>query len=143
MQDLFGREHTEVTDELSEKKVPTKKSGYGKTDGPNLFAITDTLVRGARRETWTTFHRLRADGATDTEIANVLWWFLKTVLQVSRDTTNGLKPFVVSNAKKFSMKYSAPEIDILAEQLIQCEIDARTVGVPLSVRLESWILGLK
>ena len=76
----------------------------------------------------------QVDGAEITnavaeEQHGILFWQVKTMLLVASGETKGLKPFVVSKARKFTQNYSDNELRRLSDKLVTIYHDARSAEV--------------
>ena len=67
----------------------------------NIFSLTDALGNRDSRKLWTLYQRALRSGSVPEELHGILFWQVKAMLLVTRGSTNGLKPFVISKARRF------------------------------------------
>lgn len=110
----------------------------------NIFGITNYLLARDKKNIWIEYHKLRETFVPE-EIHGTLFWAFKNVALAARSKTpadSGLKPFVYSNAKRATEKYSSEEIEEKLWELTKILGDSRRGGGELDVLLEKWMLSL-
>lgn len=110
----------------------------------NLFALVDYLGDGRKQEAWLFLHEGFSKGKVADELLIPILYFSKTLALVSTlrsGETADLKPFVLSKYKKFAQKIGKEKALKKYTELLEAVAEARTIAVPLSTKLEGWILG--
>ena len=118
------------------------KAGGKKKADFNIFTLTDAFGARDKGKLWVLYQRALRAGSTPEEIHGILFWQLKTMLQVAGGSTVGLKPFVATKAKRFVANYSHQELKHLASAFVALYHDARRGLVDFEARLEQLTLSL-
>lgn len=108
----------------------------------NIFVLTDALGNRDKRNLWVLYQKAQRSGVAPEEIYNVLLWQVNVMFQVMAGNEDGLKPFVISKAKRFLKQYSEDEVRRLSSQLVSLYHDARRGIVDFGAGLERLLLGL-
>lgn len=110
----------------------------------NLFALADYLGEGRKQEAWLFLNEGFNKGKAADELLIPILYFTKTLALVStlkNGETADLKPFVLSKYKKFAQKIGKEKAIQKYTELLEAVAEARTIAVPLSTKLEGWVLG--
>lgn len=108
----------------------------------NVFKLTDALGARDSKKLWVLYQQALRAGVVPEEIHGLLFWQTKTMLLVAQKSTKGLKPFVVSKAKRFLANWVDEQLVALSSNLIETYHDARRGKFELEVGLEQLILSL-
>ena len=130
---------TEAAEKIVEYKMADEKESVSRV---NLFQLTDAFGKRDKKNSWVLYRQALQDGAAPEEIHGLLWWQIKTLLQVAQGETDGLKPFVIGKSKRFLENYSVEELNKLAFDLVSSYHQARRGLVDFDLALEKWILQL-
>ena len=130
---------TEAAEKIVEYKMADEKESVSRV---NLFQLTDAFGKRDKKNSWVLYRQALQDGAAPEEIHGLLWWQIKTLLQVAQGETDGLKPFVIGKSKRFLENYSVEELNKLAFELVKSYHQARRGLVDFDLALEKWILQL-
>jgi DNA polymerase III delta subunit len=126
--------HIEKSWEFEKKKEVEKKE--------NIFSLSDYLIARDKKNLWITYQKFKDIFAVE-EIHGTLFWAFKNIIIASKTKSAseaGLKPFVYSNAKKASQKYSQKELEEKFWELTKLLSDARRGEGELDMLLEKWVL---
>lgn len=140
--DLNKKEFTKI-EKFADKvweSVGKKKEEFKE----NIFTITNYLLARDKKNLWIEFQKLKHTFAIE-EIHGTLFWAFKNILIASKTKSaaeSGLKPFVYSNAKRASEKFSQEELDEKFWHLTKLLGDSRRGEGELEVLVEGWVLGL-
>lgn len=108
----------------------------------NIFSITNYLLVRDKKNLWIEYQKLRKTFAPE-EIHGTLFWCFKNMLLAAKSKDiqeTGLKPFVYSNSKKASLKFSLEEMEMKFWELTKLLGDSRRGEGELDVLLEMWVL---
>ncbi len=108
----------------------------------NVFAITEALGNRDKKRAWMLYREALAENLVPEEIHGILWWQIKTMLQVASGDTANMKPFSVTKARTFLKKYSQTELEALARSFVNLYHDARRGIVEFEIGLEKLLLTL-
>lgn len=111
---------------------------------PDLFLLTDYLGNQNKQQAWIYLNELWQKNMAADEMLGPLVYFMKTLVLVGSlkaGETADLKPFVLGKYKKFSQQIGASKIRQKYTELLDLIAEARTISVPLSTKLEGWVLG--
>jgi len=108
----------------------------------NIFGLTDALGNRDKKKLWVKYQQALRSGSAPEELHGILFWQTKTLLLVAQKSTAGLKPFVVSKAKKFLNNWTEDELKTLSSQLVDVYHEARRGGPELEIGLEQFVLSL-
>ena len=110
----------------------------------NVFSLTDALGQRSSREAWVLLQQALSSGIREEEIHGVMFWFYKTVaLAASAGSAEaaGLKAYPYNKARSALARFeNADEVYDTVTFLALLPYEARVSGVPLSIRLEKFIL---
>lgn len=115
-------------------KQKTEKPGF------QIFDLANSLGARDRKNLWLGYQRVLRDGIAPEEIANILMWQVRMMLQVSTGATEDIKPFVLGKAKNFLKNYSPKELNDLSFALVELYHEARRGFVDYEEGLEKLIL---
>ncbi len=124
-----------VWEHIAKEKVEVKE---------NIFNITNYLLARDKKNLWIEYHKLRESFVPE-EIHGTLFWAFKNVALAARSKTpadSGLKPFVYSNSKRATTKFSPEELEEKLWGLTKILGDSRRGEGELDVLLEKWMLNL-
>lgn len=110
----------------------------------NIFGITNYLLVRDKKNLWIEYQKLKNNFAVE-EIHGTLFWAFKNLALVSKSNSaaeTGLKPFVYSNTKRATSKFTQDEIDEKFWQLTKILGDSRRGEGELEILLEKWVLGV-
>ncbi|MCI0619659.1 hypothetical protein L0Y40_01320 [Candidatus Wolfebacteria bacterium] len=120
-----------------------EKSGNKKLKGEfNIFSLTDALGNRDSDKLWVLYQKALRAGIPSEEMQGILFWQLKTLVQVAGGDTAGLKPFVVGKAKRFLAHYSPNDVRALTSRFISLYHNARRGAVDFELGLEQLMLSL-
>lgn len=108
----------------------------------NIFSITDALVVRDRKRAWMLYREALKEGLVPEEIHGTLWWQIKTLIAVAEGDTIGLKPFVVTKARRARAHYTLEELKNLARSFVRVYHDARRGLVDFEIGLEKLLLSV-
>lgn len=126
-------EHVTIIDCVSLKK--TKEF--------NLFDISDAFISKNKKELWVLYQKSLREGVVPQKIISVLLWQIRVLYIVSQkeEKEAGLKPFVVTKAKKALNSFSSQDLEQYMKELVSMYHDAKR-GIDLSNSFERFILSL-
>jgi len=110
---------------------------------PNVFAFTDTVLKGDRKAAWIQYRKLIAAGIVPEEIHGTLSWAARSVLIAGKTNSAaeaGLKPFVFTKSKRVFDKLGAARAESLSRELVHTYHHARMGKGNLELKLEQLIL---
>lgn len=105
-----------------------------------IFDLANNLGARDRKNLWLGYHKALRDGVAPEEIANILLWQVRTMIQVDAGATEGMKPFPLSKARGYLKNYSIKEVQNLSLALIALYHEARRGLVDFEEGLEKFIL---
>lgn len=108
----------------------------------NVFAITEALGNRDKKRAWMLYREALSEDLVPEEIHGVLWWQVKTMLQVASGDVDGMKPYSVTKARGFLRNYSVEELKALARSFVNLYHDARRGIVEFEIGLEKLLLSL-
>lgn len=103
------------------EEVVTPKAKTKSSDGPNVFALTDALARGNKKDRWVLYTSLIREGATPEQLIGILFWKLKTDFGKVRG-------------------FERAQIRTRMRTLVRALAASREGGAPLVHSLEEWLL---
>ena len=113
----------------------------------NIFLLTDAFGGRDKKKAWIFYQKALDSGMASEEIANILFWQLKTILLVKGKSSNpgvmqktGLKPFVFKKALSFSNNFSKDELETLSSKFTSLYNESRRTSRDLAIDLERFIL---
>lgn len=145
---IFVLREGSLTAPLKKKveKYAHEARGYDKDEKKkerfNVFAITEALGNRDKKRAWMLYREALSENLVPEEIHGVLWWQIKTMLQVAKGDTDGIKPYSVTKARGFLKKYSQTELESLARSFVNLYHDARRGIVEFEIGLEKLLLSL-
>ena len=107
-----------------------------------IFDLANALGMHDKKNLWLGYQRALRSGSGPEEIANILMWQVKTMLQVAADATDGMKPFVLGKAQGFIKNYSQQELRTVSLALVSLYHDSRRGSVDFEKGLERIILSI-
>ncbi len=137
----LGKKDEQVLADMGATIVAGKKSSVPKTEF-NIWKLTDALLARDKKNAWLLYREAIEQGIAPEEIGGILWWQIKTLLLVSKDDTAGMKPFSISKAKQSLKKYTAQEIEQLAQRAVAAIHEPRAGNGKAEEMLEAFILSL-
>lgn len=108
----------------------------------NVFALADAVGSRDKKKAWSLYQDALREGLVAEEIHGTLWWQVKTMLQVARGDTEGLKPFSITKAKGFLKKHSPEQLRVLASALVETYHEARRGNAEMEIGIEKILLEL-
>ena len=108
----------------------------------SIFGLTDALGNRDGVRAWALYQKALRAGGSPEELHGMLAWQTKAMLLTAAGSTEGLKPFVVTKAKRFLSRWSEPELKRLSAELVAVYHDARRGTFDLDVGLEQLLLGV-
>ncbi len=129
-----GLEKITIVDCLASKETKEKF---------NMFSFTDAFSLKNKKDLWVLYQKATREGVVDQEIVSILLWQIRVLLIVLHGSEKdaGLKPFVVTKAKKALQSFTEPALEGYMKDLVSMYHDARR-GVDLSNNFERFILSL-
>jgi DNA polymerase III delta subunit len=102
--------------------------------------LTDALGNRDTGKLWTLYRKAIRAGIELEKIHGILAWQVRTMVRVMHDDTEGLKPFVITKAKRFAKQYSEKEIRELSLHLLSLYHNAHRGVVDFELEMERLIL---
>jgi DNA polymerase III delta subunit len=128
----------EHADECMEFALPK-----GSEEKPfSVFSLADSLGNRDKKNLWILYQEALREGLSAEEIHGLLTWQMKTLVQIAKGATAGLKPFVLGKGKRFLSNYKGDEATEKLFELTVMYHEARRGGLELPLALERFILGL-
>lgn len=106
----------------------------------NVFSLTDALGNRDKGMLWTLYRRAIRSGVEPEQIHGILAWQVRTMVRVMHDDIEGLKPFVVTKAKRFAKQYSEKEVKELSLHFLCLYHNAHRGIVDFELEMERLIL---
>jgi len=106
----------------------------------NIFSLTDAIGNRDTKRAWVVYQKALRFGSAPEEIHGMIFWQIKTMLMVSKHSTTGLKPFVVSKARRFLNKWDETELEAFSSKLVRVYHDAHLGKFNLEIGLEQLLL---
>lgn len=130
--------------EKAEAKIQELNTIKGGEKKPfNAFALSDALGEKNKKKLWTLYRQAMMESVEPEQIAGTLFWQLKTLMLVGeRGGEVGMKPFVLSKARKNLSKWERTELRRASSSLLRAYHEPRLSGVEMEVELEKFILDL-
>lgn len=109
----------------------------------NMFSFTDAFSAKNKKDLWVLYQKAIREGIVDQEIISMLLWQIRILLIVLHESEKdaGLKPFIVTKAKKTLHLFSQSSLEGYMKDLVSMYHDARR-GNDLSIQFERFILSL-
>tara|TARA_Y100000310_G_C20700785_1_gene829664 strand:+ start:436 stop:1161 length:726 start_codon:yes stop_codon:yes gene_type:complete len=127
---------------VDEKKDVKERKQY------NLFSLTNALGERDKKRAWVELERAYAKNISPEEVHPLMFWQMKTILQVKRAEEEGnsealnMKPFVYNKARNFSRKFTRKELEEKVKDLVHKIDNARQGEGDLSMELLSFALSV-
>lgn len=128
----------EHADECTEFALPK-----GSEEKPfSIFSLADALGNRDKKNLWILYQEALREGLSAEEIHGLLTWQMKTMVQVAKGATDGMKPFVLGKGKRFLHNFEGDESTDKLFELTVMYHEARRGGLELPLALERFILAL-
>lgn len=128
----------EHADECTEFSLPK-----GSEEKPfSVFSLADALGNRDKKNLWILYQEALREGLSPEEIHGLLTWQMKTLVQVAKGATAGMKPFVLGKGKRFLHNFKNDEASDKLFELTVMYHEARRGGLELPLALERFILAL-
>jgi DNA polymerase III delta subunit len=126
---------------VTEYKLPAKGK---KQEGFNIFSITDAFGARDKKKLWILFQEARRNNLASEEIYSVLWWQIKNMLIVSKESKNpGIHPFVFQKTERALKNFKEKELLNIAQNFVRAFHKARRGrGATLDQEIEKLLLML-
>ena len=128
----------EHADECTEFALPK-----GSEERPfSVFSLADSLGNRDKKNLWILYQEALREGLSAEEIHGLLTWQMKTLVQIAKGATAGMKPFVLGKGKRFLQNYKDDESTDKLFELTVMYHEARRGGLELPLALEKFVLSL-
>ncbi|MFQ5540726.1 MAG: hypothetical protein ACE5F4_00550 [Candidatus Paceibacteria bacterium] len=110
---------------------------------PNVFAFTDAVLKGDRKDAWIGYRRLIMSGVAPEEIHGALSWAVRSALIAAKTknaTEAGLKPFVFGKSQRFASALGVERVEVLSRALVAAYHEARSGHGTMALNLEYLLL---
>ncbi len=114
----------------------------GKEKKLNVFAMTDALAARDKKKLWMLYREAIQEGLPPEELHGILWWQIKTMLQVTEGDTVGMKPFTLMKAKGALRHYTKEDVQHLARTFVRMYHESRRGHVDFEIGLEQVLLSV-
>lgn len=132
--------YEKYADSISCYDVPKKGDG---TEKRNPFALSDAILTRDKKLSWKLYREAIDTGASEEEIAGMVFWSLKSLLLAAKESTAadaGLHPFVYGKAKRALLKWPETELANALSYIVALVHEDRNRGYDSEVSLEQFIL---
>jgi DNA polymerase III delta subunit len=108
----------------------------------SVFSLADALGNRDKKNLWLLYQEALREGLSAEEVHGLLTWQMKTMVQVAKGATEGMKPFVLGKGKRFLRNFEGDETTDKLFELTVMYHEARRGGLELPLALERFILAL-
>lgn len=131
------KKYAEKSEEFS-NKIENKNSF-------NIFSISDAIGNRDKKKFWNLILEAIRNGVSPEEIHGTIWWQIKVII-ISTKTDSAeeaqLKPFVYSNARKFSKNWASEDLRSVSQRLVSMYHMSHLGECDLNIELEKLALSI-
>ncbi len=148
-----GKINTELKkafDKSAEKVVECEKDSIvagkkvsGVKDEFNIFALADAVGQRDAFKAWSIYRQAIDSGIEVESIVGTIFWQIKSIILAKTSSTAGeagLNPFVFGKTKRYSVNFSAEELDRWSKNIITLYHDGHRGKVDLELAMERFLL---
>jgi DNA polymerase III delta subunit len=132
--------YEKYTDTISLYDLPKRGENEEKR---NPFALSDAVYARDKKLVWKLYREAIDGGASEEEIAGMLFWSLKSLMLAAKEKTAadaGVHPFVYGKAKRALSKWSEADLTQTTDALVRLVHENRSLSFDPEISLEQFLL---